>query len=234
MKHGTPEAMTDEILNVAEFDFGITRLAGEFHQDWRNYAKTPEGLVHTWISELGELRAKKVSLLLEDAQRMLRSELSADSLGTLWDACAPWVWPAGLFGRDGREWILQVSDIARGWLAENSGSELDVIPACQHDPLPAPVRQWIDKTASAGGLVQQGVSDSEFLAAWDEIADNVCPELALRIAVRSLLNSAHPVPAHIYGELERQGASYGYGEFLVAAMEHLIDNEVAESQGREH
>ncbi|MEV0982495.1 hypothetical protein [Streptomyces sp. NPDC049915] len=226
--------MTDEILNVAEFDFGITRLAGEFHQDWRFYAKTPEGLIHTWISELGELRAKKVSLLLEDTQRMLRSELSAESLGTLWDACVPSGRPAGLFGRDGREWLLKVADIARSWLAENSGSQLDVIPACQHDPLPAPVRQWIDKTASVGGLVRQEVSDSEFLVAWDGIADNVCPELALRIVVRSLLNSAHPVPAYVYDELERQGAAYGYGEFLVAAMEHLIDNEVTESQGREH
>ncbi|WP_330460661.1 hypothetical protein OIB37_29565 [Streptomyces sp. NBC_00820] len=216
--------MTDEILNVAEFDFGITRLAGEFHQDWRCYAETPGGLVHTWISELGEQRPKKVSLLLEDAQRMLGSELSAASLDALWNACVPSRTPARFFERDGRDWLLQVSDIARGWLAENSGSELDAFPPCRHDPLPDPARHWIEKTASTGGLVQQRVSDSEFLVAWGKIADSVCPELALRIAVRSLLNSAHPVPAYIYEELERRGAAYGYGEFLVAALEHLIDS----------
>jgi hypothetical protein len=225
--------MTDENVNVAEFDFGITRLAGEFHQDWRNYAETPGGLVHTWISELGVSRVKKVSLLFDDVQRMLGAALSGASLEVLWNACVPSECLVEIFGGDGRGWLLQVSDIARCWLVEHSDFDPETLPDCRHEPLPDLVRHWIEEATSAGGLVRRGGSGAEFFAAWDEIAENSCPELALRIALRSLLSSGHSIPAHVYGEMERQGAIYGYGDFLVSAVDHLIDGEMTEIRGQE-
>ncbi|MBT2452948.1 hypothetical protein J7F03_39160 [Streptomyces sp. ISL-43] len=224
--------MSDHIVNVAEFDFGITRLAGEFHQDWRNYADTPSGMVHVWISELGEPRTEKVSLLLEDVRRILGSALSGASLEVLWNACAPSACPSGLFGGGGRGWLLQVEDIARTWLAERPGFDCGV-SGCRHAPLPGVFERWIKEAALSGGLVQEGVSGPDFSAAWHEIAETVCPELALRVAVRCLLSSNGSIPAHIYGEMDRQGAIYGYGDFLVSAVEYLVDTEPPESPSQE-
>ncbi|GAA1074790.1 hypothetical protein [Kitasatospora arboriphila] len=172
-----------------------------------------------------------MSRLLDDARRILGSGLSAASTEVLWNTCVPSGGPAGLFGEDGRDWLLRISDIARSRLVERTGAEPGAPPDCRHDPLPVLVTSWIGEAAAGGGFVRPGVPPGAFLAAWNDIAGNVCPELALRLAVRSLLGSDHPVPARVYEAMDRQGAVYGYGDFLVSAVEYLVGDRSAPTAG---
>lgn len=201
---------------LSELDFGLTWLAGQFHLDWR-YAGSAENVL---VRVLNTDQPAEVTVLRNDA-RLARTGLPAAAVEALWQA----VTGTFRFGPDGDSpsgpaWLDTIVAGADGWFAEHPGT--DPVTWSIPDPV-GPVLAEIE----ALGRVYRGKYNAppaaEVLAALADCARNCSADLALRFLLRTVTESNLRISREWYERLQRLGNELGYGEFVVGAIDHLIE-----------
>lgn len=197
-----------------ELDFGLTWLAGQFHQDWRHDGAAENVLRRVLNTD----RPADVAVLRNDA-RLARAGLPASAVEALWQAGTEGFW----FGPDGDSpsgpaWLDTIMARADDWFAERPGT--DTVTWSIPDPV-GPVLAEIE----AFGRVYRGKHNAppaEVLAALADCARNCSADLALRFLLRAFLQSSLLISREWYERLQRLGDEIGYGEFVVGALDALV------------
>ncbi|MGW1281970.1 hypothetical protein ACWD4V_34080 [Streptomyces tsukubensis] len=217
MRQDEQEPMDDERLFVADELFGVPALMGAFHQDWRNVARTPEELVAWWVGgEGGEDRGSAgagstdwVSLLVQDALRLVRSPLTEQEITELWSSCYQAGIPRGADWTWGRSWMTRIARIGTARLADRGVQNPLALPACRHGAPDPDLLAFADRLPVA------------FAAAWTRCAERVCPELALRFLTTGLYDTSPDLTPNDLRVLGRLGREYGYGEEMLEVITFL-------------
>ncbi|MFF8597631.1 hypothetical protein ACF065_01695 [Streptomyces sp. NPDC015232] len=197
----------------SEFDFGLSWIMTQFHQDWLLDADTAAGLVAKYLAHPAE---QDVVAVRRDAVALLE-KLPSNTLEVLWDAGAEYLPSRRLIGT-GTEWTAKVVELCDARLSTMANvpvlSAADTEDGWGHSDA---VIAEIEATQSLAADVRAGLIDCARLCA---------PELAFRLLLRVMVvdRVAALTPAH-YARLEAIGADLHYGEFVVDNVRFLIDSE---------
>ncbi|WP_415951718.1 hypothetical protein [Streptomyces sp. KLOTTS4A1] len=155
--------------------------------------------------------------LLEDANRLVGSTLSADILSTLWRAATGGTIRPQALGLDGRDWLLLIAAECRAHLAE-------VAPA--YHPADTPIRS--DLTDSVVREIRELTPRLEQVdispQAVHEVATMVDPDLGYRLLLRALRSFHIPLEKDRYIRFTRLSEEFGHGaEYLRQMVQELTE-----------
>ncbi|MFD9508757.1 hypothetical protein [Streptomyces mirabilis] len=230
-RFGHPAALIDLGLDIAwppidtarrdaTWDFGFSHLAGQAHQDWREsreeIRKAAEG------DDIGQTPGSAAAVLLEDTLRLLRSALPDAAVTALW---------AGASDRpgstDGRDWLRLIADVCRERLREAAPAYTPVVAPARTE-LADPVLREVRETAPA--VVDKVVSPhwhpvpaADVMDALEHVVTRIDPDLGFRLFLRVLRTLSVPLTQVRYDRYEAIGERFGYGEYHVSDVEHLIE-----------
>ncbi|OKI25144.1 hypothetical protein [Streptomyces sp. CB03911] len=211
-----------------EFDFGITRIASEFHQDWVLVSPDAGSIVAEYLAtQHGTLL---VSALERDASSLARSAMPDSRLSDLWNASTDGnhLLPPGHSG--GRAWMAEVANLSRQRLRQLQGpGHTESHEAGQSTKNRRNLTEVTRLTeslaphlaASVGRNWRHAEAPIDLHATLVECANIVSPELAFRLLLRILVASFVQVDQEILKEIRRLGQSFDYGEFVLSDIESI-------------
>ena len=203
-----------------EFDFGVTWLMSQFHEDWSHNGPTAVAAAeyHLW----DELAPGAVLAVRDDA-RLLR-RLPSATIEALWQAGTA-TGPAFFSGSptgvtSGGQWMETLIALCDDWLARNVGDSDH--PSTTHgnsedEELADAVLAEIAEARFVPDAVRRDLASC---------ARQCTPDLAFRLLLRAMAEAdtgrgGTLSPEH-YARLEELGAALHYGEFLVSEVRHLV------------
>lgn len=135
----------------SEEDYGLSDLAGRFHQDW-----TLEGTAHQ-IAEIYTEEEGAAALVLDDVLRVLEPPLPDSTLAALWQAATGGLQDLDLERRgvDVRQWLQEVADVCVARIRRDDPAFTATTPAPAADKLAAEV---LDEIARAEPVLDGLVS----------------------------------------------------------------------------
>ncbi|MFD7880770.1 hypothetical protein ACFV5G_43115 [Streptomyces sp. NPDC059766] len=221
----------DTMRRETEWDFGLSRLAGNAHQDWRESTARREVSRVADADEPGQSPGTAAALLLEDVLRLLHSPLSDATITTLWLAASD----AALRG-DGRDRLRLVADVCEARLREVAPGYTAVVPPVRTEvaePVMREVREAAHTvTGSAVSPYWQPVPAEEAMAALEQVVGRVDPDLGFRLFLRVLRALSARITRGQYERYEELGERFGYGDYLVHGVEQLVRPDNSEAQPR--
>ncbi|MEU6482209.1 hypothetical protein ABZ858_36120 [Streptomyces sp. NPDC047017] len=207
------------------WDFGLSGLAGNAHQDWCPDTARREIHRAADTDEPRQSPGTAAALLLEDAQRLLHSPLSDATLTMLWVAASD-----AALRIDGRVWLQSVTDVCRERLSEvaPAHTHTPAVPSARTDSAATAVLREIRETAPA--VTDKAISPRwqplpavHVMAALEQVVDRVDPDLGFRLFLRVLRPLSAPVTREQYGRYLALGERFGYGEHHVDEIEQLVE-----------
>ncbi|MFF2128062.1 hypothetical protein ACFVW1_22195 [Streptomyces olivochromogenes] len=231
-RFGHPAALIDSGLDIAwppidtarrdaTWDFGFSHLAGQAHQDWREsreeIRKTAEG------DDIGQTPGSAAAVLLEDTLRLLRSALPDAAVTALWAGAT-----SDRSGRtDGRDWLRLIADVCRERLREAAPAYTPVVAPARTE-LADPVLREVRETALA--VADKVVSPhwhpvpaADVMDALEHVVTRIDPDLGFRLFLRVLSTLSVPLTQERYDRYKAIGERFGYGEYHVSDVDHLIE-----------
>lgn len=195
-----------------EFDFGVSWVMGLFHQDWGHDGPTAADVVAKHLA--AEVDAE-VLAVRRDA-RTLADGLPSATVETLWTAGAEYM--PGFAGTTGSAWTRTVVGLCDARLSTHP----DVRPLTGADTE--------DGLACRDAVVAEiegaGFLAAEVRAALVDCARRCTPDLAFRILLRAVVNTrGAALSAERYARLEAIGSALHYGEYVVDAVEFLVEQD---------
>jgi hypothetical protein len=211
----------DTTRRDTKWDFGFSALAGNAHQDWSGDTARREIHRVADADEPGQSPGTAAALLLEDALRLLDSPLSDGTITTLWVAVSD-----AALRVDGRDWLRLVADVCRARQREVAPAYTPVMPPARTELADA-VSHELRETAlavadKAVSPHWQPVSAAEATDALGQVVHQVDPDLGFRLFLRLLLVLSVPVTSGQYERYRSIGKRFGYGEYHVDEIEHLV------------
>ncbi|MCH0567625.1 hypothetical protein [Streptomyces sp. MUM 2J] len=193
-----------------EFDFGVSRVMGLFHQDWIHDGDTAAEVVANHLS--GSVPEEALAVR-RDA--WVLAALPAESLEVLWYAGAEYLPDFDRLG-GGTRWTRTVVELCDARLS----AEPDVSALTGADTE--------DGTDCLDAVVAE-IEATRFLPAEVRAALVVCarrctPDLAFRILLRAIRSAAMDavLSPDQYRRLEAVGSALRYGEFLVDSVRYRV------------
>jgi hypothetical protein len=214
----------DTTRRDTSWDFGLSQLAGNAHQDWS--ADTARREIHRVADadEPGQSPGTAAALLLEDALRLLESPLPDTTITTLWVAVS-----GAALRVDGRDWLRLVADVCGERLREVAPAYAPVVPPARMEAADTVMREILDVApAVADKAVSphwQPLPATEALTAVEQVVRRVDPDLGFRLFLRVLRVLCVPLTRERYERYEAVGEGFGYGEHLVSEVDQLIQYE---------
>ncbi|ELP67100.1 hypothetical protein ACKI1I_31615 [Streptomyces turgidiscabies] len=203
------------------WNFGLSRLAGNAHQDW--HPDTARREIHRVADadDPAQSPGTAAALLLEDALRLSRSPLSDGTVTTLWVAVSD-----ASLRMDGRDWLRLVADVCGERLREVAPAYTPVVPPAGTESVDTVLRE-IRETGLA--VTDQAISPRwrplpapDAMAALEQVVTLVDPDLGFRLFLQMLRVLSVPLTRDQYERYVSIGAGFGYGECLVDEVEHLV------------
>ncbi|WP_229864660.1 hypothetical protein [Streptomyces djakartensis] len=211
----------DTAHRETSWDFGLSQLAGNAHQDWRADTARRAILRVADADEPGQPPGSAAALLLEDALRLLRSPLSDATITTLWVAVSDAALRMG-----GRDWLRLVADVCAERLREVAPVYTIVVPPARTDSADAVLRELretvptvVDKAVSPHW---QPLPAAQVMAALEEVVRRVDPDLGFRLFLRFLRVLAVPVTREQFERYEAIAERFAYGKYHVGEIEQLV------------
>ncbi|MFJ1606473.1 hypothetical protein ACIOHS_24315 [Streptomyces sp. NPDC088253] len=210
----------DTARRDATWDFGLSHLAGQAHQDWREdreeVRKTAEG------DDIGQTPGSAAAVLLEDALRLLRSALPDAAVTALWAGASD------RSGRtDGRDWLRLIADVCRERLREAAPTYTPVVAPARTELADTVLRE-VRETASA--VADRIISPhwhpvpvTDVMDALEHVVTRIDPDLGFRLFLRVLNTLFVPLTQERYDRYEAIGSRFGYGEYHVSDVDHLVE-----------
>jgi hypothetical protein len=212
----------DTTRRDTSWDFGLSLLAGNAHQDW--HAGVARGEIHRVVDgdEPGQSPGTTAALLLEDALRLLHSPLSDETITTLWVAVSD-----GALRVDGRDWLRLVADVCEERLRGVAPAYTPVVPPARTDGadlvLPEVRETALTVADKAISPHWQPVPAGKVTAALEQVVSRVDPDLGFRLFLRVLRPLSVPVTPGQYGRYRAIGERFGYGEHHVDEFDTLVE-----------
>ncbi|MFF3405685.1 hypothetical protein ACFYW8_05605 [Streptomyces sp. NPDC002742] len=210
----------DTARRDAVWDFGLSRLAGQAHQDWRGSREDIRSAAEG--DDVGQTPGSAAAVLLEDALRLLRSALPDAAVSALWFGAS--AWPRS---GDGRDWLRLIADVCRERLRE-------VVPT--YGPVVAPVRTELadlvlrEVRETAPTVADKAVSPhwrpvpaTEVMDALEHVVTRIDPDLGFRLYLRVLSALKVSLTQERYDRYRAIGERFGYGEYHVSDVDYLIE-----------
>ncbi|MEU0431086.1 hypothetical protein ABZ153_05470 [Streptomyces sp. NPDC006290] len=210
----------DTARRDAIWDFGLSGLAGQAHQDWRGSREDIRRAAGG--DDVGQTPGSAAAVLLEDALRLLRSALPDAAVSALWYGAS--AWPRS---GDGRDWLRLIEDVCRERLSE-------VVPT--YRPVVAPARTELtdlvlrEVRETAPTVADKAVSPhwrpvpaTEVMDALEHVVTRIDPDLGFRLFLRVLSALQVSLTQERYDRYQAIGERFGYGEYHVCNVDHLIE-----------
>ncbi|MFC9631826.1 hypothetical protein ACFTY8_21740 [Streptomyces mirabilis] len=230
-RFGHPAALIDLGLDIAwppidtarrdaTWDFGFSHLAGQAHQDWRDsrgeIRKTAAG------DDFGQTPGSAAAVLLEDTLRLLRSALPDAAVTALWTGAS------NSPGRtDSRDWLRLIADVCRERLREAAPAYTPAVAPARTELADTVLREVretapavADKAASPHG---HPVPATDVMDALEHVVTRIDPDLGFRLFLRVLITLSVPLTQEQYDRYRAIGERFGYGEYHVSDVDHLIE-----------
>ncbi|MDF9816426.1 hypothetical protein [Streptomyces sp. SPB162] len=210
-----------------EFDFGITGIASDFHQDWALGFADAGSLVAEYLA--AEHGAPLVCALELDASSLARSTLPDSWLSDLWNASTDGYHSLSPGSSGGRAWMAEVADLAQQRLRQLHGpGEAEghrTVQTADRRNL-ADVTRLIESLAphletSVGRYWRHIAVPRNLHTTLVECADVVSPELAFRFLHRILVAGSGGVDSEALATMRRLGRCFDYGEFMLSDIESM-------------
>ncbi|MFK0155465.1 hypothetical protein ACIQVK_25740 [Streptomyces sp. NPDC090493] len=204
-----------------EFDFGVTWLMSQFHEDWSHNGPTAVAAAeyHLW----DELAPDAVFAVRKDAR--LLGRLPSGTIEALWQAgtaTGPVFFSGGPTGvSSGKQWMEALVALCDAWLARNAVDGVD----------PSAVPGATDGEELADAILAE-IGAARFVP--DEVRRDLAecvrhctPDLAFRLLLRVMAEAGAQrdsvlSPEH-YARLEELGSALHYGEYVVDAVKFMVD-----------
>ncbi|MFD8494920.1 hypothetical protein [Amycolatopsis sp. NPDC059657] len=197
-------------LEFTDFDYGITGLASQFHEDW-GHVGGPMDVVETTMRDDDD--HAEVIALRNDAMLLLDG-LESDEIERLWLASA---YSGNFFGSrtfgitTGAQWMERIIERCDRRLASHSA------PTSR---IPGPGRQ-LASTVTAE--VTEALSEHDLCAVLVKCVSECSPDLAFRFLLRVIGERRHRFSTTLYERYARLGEEFGYGEFVVSDVKYLTE-----------
>ncbi|GGK51229.1 hypothetical protein [Streptomyces flaveus] len=206
------------------WNFGLSQLAGNAHQDWRADRSRREIHRVADADEPGQSPGTAAAILLEDALRLLESSLSDDTITALWIAVSD-----AALRSDGRDWLRLVAEVCGERLREVAPAYAPVVPPARMEAADAVLREIQD---TAPLVADKAISPrwhplpaTEAMAALGQVAGRVDPDLGFRLFLQVLRVLSVPLTREQYERYEAIGEGFGYGKYHVDEVEYLIEHD---------
>ncbi|MFJ6797777.1 hypothetical protein [Streptomyces sp. NPDC091268] len=188
-----------------DFDFGLTRLASAFHQDW-GYAGEAEDVALEGIGS-----SEGAAALEHDASLLIGSALSDGQIELLWEAVTSENY---LFGADesGRDLLRRFQAVGRDWQRTHGSARPETDPQWEDPQLRDRVLRAVEAAPLAAEL-------REVLAV---CARTLSAELAFRLLLRLHVAGSVPVAAAAWAEYQEVNAAFALGEYVIETVEYLV------------
>jgi hypothetical protein len=211
---------------VAEFDFGVTALAQLFHQDWPS-GGTPSEVADAYIRQLPYAH---LAVLADDLSFMAGFGEKDVYAGVLWFASTVGYYRPELAGMPYEDFFRHVLHRCNERLRQVQESSA-AASMSRHQGRSGAVRSEIrhlhyglEKCLKRSRLwIAEEGSPSVIDALYRYAGEEARPELAFRFLLRLIVASSCTISSIEYAHLREVGASLGYGEFLVSAVEFLVE-----------
>ncbi|MFJ4472097.1 hypothetical protein ACIP2X_32080 [Streptomyces sp. NPDC089424] len=203
------------------WDFGLSRLAGNAHQDWRADRARSEIRCVSDTDEPLQSPGSAADLFLEDALRLLHSPLSDDTITTLWLAVSD-----AALRVDGRDWLRLIAEVCGERLRDVAPTYTPVVPPTSAEPADTVLRELREVTPALAEEVisahWQPVPAAQALSALEQVVSHVDPDLGFRLFLRLLRVLSASVTRGQYERYQSIGERFGFGEYHVDEVEHLV------------
>lgn len=207
----------------SEEDYGLSDLAGRFHQDW-----TLEGTAHQ-IAEIYTEEEGAAALVLDDVLRVLGSPLQDSALTALWQAATGGLQDLDLERRgiDVRQWLHEVADVCVARIRRDD-------PAFSATTPPAPAAsgltpEVLDEIAWAepvlDGLILRGSRRPVpgVAAALRSLVAHAGPSLGFRFLLRIMYQYLVPVSEARFRRYRALSEHLGPGRYHLDQLEILTE-----------
>ncbi|MFJ3302737.1 hypothetical protein ACIPSA_06405 [Streptomyces sp. NPDC086549] len=212
------------------WDFGLSSLTDRFHD--HRYDDTARDVVRECAEadDAAQTPGTAAAVLLEDVLRLLESPLSTDAITALWLVASD----AGLrldrYGIDARQWLEQIADVCRERLRDIAPDHRFVLaPPARTELRDEVLRELRDiapqmatRSVSPGW---QSVPGAAAVEALEQVVAQVDHDLGFRLLLRALNGLAVPLTEERYARYQALGERFGYGEFHVSRVDHLLEQE---------
>ena len=225
------------MARFTDFDFGLTGLAGQFHQDW-TYAGSVDdiALLQLTVEEPNadaEFDAKReAAAIVDDVARLTGSALTDEQIALLWTAATEGNYRFNA-GETGRDLLRRIGSTCSQWQRVHGEVKPEYEPGWHSPGATARVREAINGASLSFPEHSRfdwifGSDDSEgIIAALREALDlsarSASPELAFRLLLRVHLGLLLPVDRASWERYQRLADEFSYGEFLRSSLEFLVD-----------
>ncbi|MCM2419871.1 hypothetical protein [Streptomyces sp. RKAG293] len=209
------------------FDFGLSGLAGLFHQDWTHLGNVEE-VVLSYLSVgeesfADEAQQKESTGLASDVVVLADSILAGGQIEMLFSMASGGNYPFRN-GETGRVLLERIQGAFRYWQQMYGGAPVEADPKWSSPGILTEVRSVINHTPL--NLPEECRvyfdSDAQKLRdVLDSCARHASPELAFRILLRIHLSNFIPVEQSSWSRYKIIAAELSLGEELVSAVEFL-------------
>ncbi|MFE1870148.1 hypothetical protein ACFW9N_04475 [Streptomyces sp. NPDC059496] len=195
-------------------DFGLSGLTRMFDAGW-SPGTTP---LESVAAVAGWGGGAYAPTLLEDAFRVLESDLSSREVDILWCAASRRSYRPDFFGMAGRAWLWQVADVCAGRIRQDHPSSA-ALPAG-----PAPAAAFADEVLAEVEAVADGLRSVEghahhpvpdVVRTLEKTVAHADPDLGFRMLLRVLKAYQITVGASRLARYRHLGEGLGYDECVV-------------------
>jgi hypothetical protein len=217
------------VNSFAEFDFGVTALAQQFHQDWPS-GGAPLDVADAYVKQLPH---SQLAVLAGDLSFMIDLDRQGDYAGTLWFASTEGYYRPHLAGMLYEDFFRQVlhkciEKLEQAGVSFTSvsmsryrGRSSDVLREIQH------LHSGLEDCLTRSSLWSPGDNSPTVIdALYRYAAPAAQPELAFRFLLRLIVASSCAISSTEYAHLREVGAYFEYGEFLMSAVQFLVEDDV--------
>lgn len=189
-----------------DFDFGLTRVAGGFHQDW-GHAGAAEDVA---LGSVGS--SEGAAALGHDASLLIDSPLSDGQIELLWVAATEENY---LFApsESGRGLLRRFQTVSRDWQRTHGNARPETDPQWEAPELR-------DRVLSAIGAAPLSTELREVLGV---CARTVSPELAFRFLLRLYVAGLVPLAPAVWTEYQEINAAFMLGDYVIESIEFLVE-----------
>lgn len=203
-----------------EIDYGLSRLARCFHQDW-----TLEGTARR-VVEINTEAEGTAAPMLDDALRLVGSPLSDAAVTALWRAATGRYQDLDLErrGLDGRQWLREIVDVCVERIRQDDPGFTVIAPAPADGTLAPAVLDEIDQ---AGAALEAAIARNFFRAVpgvvpeLRPLVESTGPDLGFRLFLRIMYEYLVPVSRETYDRWCALGKRFGYGSYHLEDLEFL-------------
>ncbi|MGA4960283.1 hypothetical protein [Streptomyces lavendulocolor] len=208
-------------------DFGLSRLTGLFTAGW--HYRTARATVENALTGDGYERppGSEAAVLLEDARRMLDSDLSDDTITVLWLAATDRGHSIDEHGVGGREWLEQIVEVCEEHLTAVAPAYVPAASTRGTEAGDAVLREIREMTPLAAGAVIspafRPLEGSTVMEALEQVVTQVDPDLGFRLLLRTVAVLRLPLTEEQYARYEVLGSRFHHGEdHLLFSVDHLV------------